>query len=282
MCGHDRGVDEDWDEDPDPGDVRTWTARQGRRRRRRGPGQGDRRHVQRRTAARATGDVPGRRSRPWSPAPTSSSRPAPGPESPWPTWCPPCSAARRWWWPPPPRPCRTSWPRRTCPRWSGGSVSAFTFAVLKGRSNYICRQRVAEVGSGGIQPELGDEAGSRTPSPTEPGDSARERPRGPGRRGAHPAELVRDHDEWRPGRPELRTQRAGVDHGQRRSAGVPGRLQLPLGQPVLRRGGPRPGGGGRRRGGQHPPLRRPPGQRAAPCCPSTRWSSSTRPTSSRR
>jgi ATP-dependent DNA helicase DinG len=35
----------------------------------------------------------------------------------------------------------------------------FTYAVLKGRSNYICRQRVAEVGNGGIQPELGaDEA----------------------------------------------------------------------------------------------------------------------------
>ena len=31
------------------------------------------------------------------------------------------------------------------------------YAVLKGRSNYICRQRVAEVGSGGIQAELGDQ-----------------------------------------------------------------------------------------------------------------------------
>ena len=31
------------------------------------------------------------------------------------------------------------------------------FAVLKGRSNYICRQRVAEVGAGGVQPELGDQ-----------------------------------------------------------------------------------------------------------------------------
>jgi len=30
-----------------------------------------------------------------------------------------------------------------------------SYAVLKGRSNYICRQRVAEVGNGGIQPELG-------------------------------------------------------------------------------------------------------------------------------
>jgi ATP-dependent DNA helicase DinG len=36
----------------------------------------------------------------------------------------------------------------------------FEYAVLKGRSNYICRQRVAEVGSGGIQPELGAELGA--------------------------------------------------------------------------------------------------------------------------
>ncbi len=36
----------------------------------------------------------------------------------------------------------------------------FSYAVLKGRSNYICRQRVAEVGSGGIQQELGDGAGA--------------------------------------------------------------------------------------------------------------------------
>jgi ATP-dependent DNA helicase DinG len=33
-------------------------------------------------------------------------------------------------------------------------------AVLKGRSNYICRQRVVEVGGGGIQPELGDQGAS--------------------------------------------------------------------------------------------------------------------------
>jgi ATP-dependent DNA helicase DinG len=35
------------------------------------------------------------------------------------------------------------------------------FAVLKGRSNYICRQRVAEMGSGGIQAELDDQGSSR-------------------------------------------------------------------------------------------------------------------------
>ncbi len=34
-------------------------------------------------------------------------------------------------------------------------------AVLKGRSNYVCRQRVAEVGSGGIQPELADQGSER-------------------------------------------------------------------------------------------------------------------------
>ena len=40
------------------------------------------------------------------------------------------------------------------------------YAVLKGRSNYICRQRVAEVGSGGIQPELGD-GGAEPPDERE-------------------------------------------------------------------------------------------------------------------
>jgi ATP-dependent DNA helicase DinG len=40
-----------------------------------------------------------------------------------------------------------------------GLARPLDYAVLKGRSNYICRQRVAEVGSGGIQPELGDQAG---------------------------------------------------------------------------------------------------------------------------
>jgi ATP-dependent DNA helicase DinG len=42
-----------------------------------------------------------------------------------------------------------------------GRPVALDFAVLKGRSNYICRQRVAEVGSGGIQPELGDHGAGR-------------------------------------------------------------------------------------------------------------------------
>jgi ATP-dependent DNA helicase DinG len=35
------------------------------------------------------------------------------------------------------------------------------YAVLKGRSNYLCRQRVLEVGSDGVQPELGDQRPGR-------------------------------------------------------------------------------------------------------------------------
>ncbi len=63
-----------------------------------------------------------------------------------------------------------------------GLPAPLDYAVLKGRSNYICRQRVAEVGSGGIQPELGDrdsgpeqerldqqDQPTTTPKPKEPG-----------------------------------------------------------------------------------------------------------------
>ncbi len=46
-----------------------------------------------------------------------------------------------------------------------GLPAPLDYAVLKGRSNYICRQRVAEVGSGGIQAELGDQATGRADEP---------------------------------------------------------------------------------------------------------------------
>ena len=116
----------------------------------------------------------------WSPVPTWSSRQAPGPASPWPTSSLSPSRASRPSWPPPPRRCRTNWPRRTC-RWSR-RVSAcpvpLDFAVLKGRSNYICRQRVAEVGSGGIQPELDDQGPGRADE-AEGASVASPRPRRP-------------------------------------------------------------------------------------------------------
>ena len=64
-----------------------------------------------------------------------------------------------------------------------------SFAVLKGRSNYICRQRVSEVGAGGIQGELGDqEARLEDPSP---GDDAGDDGTG-GAGGAPPEGLVEE------------------------------------------------------------------------------------------
>src|SRR6201996_7539004 len=50
-----------------------------------------------------------------------------------------------------------------------GLPAPLDFAVLKGRSNYICRQWVAEVGAGGVQAELGDQAAGRADEAEEPG-----------------------------------------------------------------------------------------------------------------
>jgi ATP-dependent DNA helicase DinG len=59
-----------------------------------------------------------------------------------------------------------------------GLGQAFSYAVLKGRSNYICRQRVGEVGGGGIQPELGADAGAETESFEPDGARAESAPAG--------------------------------------------------------------------------------------------------------
>ncbi|MFZ0252065.1 MAG: ATP-dependent DNA helicase [Acidimicrobiales bacterium] len=54
-----------------------------------------------------------------------------------------------------------------------GLPAPLDYAVLKGRSNYVCLQRVAEVGSGGIQAELGDQGGrADEPAPAEESDGA--------------------------------------------------------------------------------------------------------------
>ena len=72
------------------------------------------------------------------------------------------------------------------------------YAVLKGRSNYICRQRVAEVGSGGIQAELGDRgrAGAGEPSRGRQGS----RRAGTGRGGGRPRASSTRCAPWSPGR----------------------------------------------------------------------------------
>jgi ATP-dependent DNA helicase DinG len=59
-----------------------------------------------------------------------------------------------------------------------GLGHAFSYAVLKGRSNYICRQRVAEVGSGGIQPELAGEGAGETESSEPDGSRTESAPAG--------------------------------------------------------------------------------------------------------
>jgi ATP-dependent DNA helicase DinG len=57
------------------------------------------------------------------------------------------------------------------------------FTVLKGRSNYICRQRVAEVGSGGVQAELGDQAAGRADEADPSDGTSGEADAGSARRG---------------------------------------------------------------------------------------------------
>ena len=69
-----------------------------------------------------------------------------------------------------------------------GLPAPLDFAVLKGRSNYVCRQRVAEVGSGGIQAELGDQGAGRADEP-EPLQRRGERRR-PGAGGDAPPEGI--------------------------------------------------------------------------------------------
>ena len=117
-----------------------------------------------------------------------------------------------------------------------GLPAPLDFAVLKGRSNYVCRQRVAEVGSGGIQAELGDQGAGRADEPaTVPtedsesgasfGGAARRHCRGSAPAGG----LVTEIPDGRPGRPELRALRPGLEHGQRGPRECPGAYNCPSG-----------------------------------------------------
>ena len=76
-----------------------------------------------------------------------------------------------------------------------GLPAPLDFAVLKGRSNYVCRQRVAEVGSGGIQAELGDQGGRGRRAGTRRGDREER-----GRGWRPPKASSRKCASWWPGR----------------------------------------------------------------------------------
>src|ERR1700689_4956132 len=69
-----------------------------------------------------------------------------------------------------------------------GLSAPLDYAVLKGRSNYICRQRVAEVGSGGIQAELGDQGLGRADEVEQAAEEAEKRARA----GAPPEGIVQE------------------------------------------------------------------------------------------
>ena len=178
-----------------------------------------------------------------SAAATSSCRPAPGTgKTP---RLPRARAAVRAaapWWPPPPRRCRTSWPARTSRSSPSTSTRPFEWAVLKGRSNYLCLPAPA----GGRAAGDGQLALDDDLLP-----SARRRGRGGWRRGpprpttGDQAELDWSAERPRPGPAVSVTQR-----------GVPGRRPLPARrEPCFAEAARRPGRGGRRRRRQHPPVR---------------------------
>ena len=188
-------------------------------------------------------------------AATSWSRPGPAPASRWPTWSRPSSPAAPRSSPPPPRPCRTSWPPRTCRSWPSTSAWSSSWAVLKGRSNYLCLQRVREARDPGAgQLELEDLA----PVLPQGGRAA-------GDVGGH-------HGHRRPRRAGLEPERPGVGVGQRHQRGVPRGHALPARRAVLRGERPPAGRGGRRRRRQHPPVRPRRRVRRRRSCPSTTWS----------
>ena len=80
---------------------------------------------------------------------TSSSRPAPAPASRSPTWCPPPCPASRVVVATATKALQDQLADKDLPQVAAATDHGLTFAVLKGRSNYVCRQRVSEVAGDG-------------------------------------------------------------------------------------------------------------------------------------
>lgn len=125
----------------------------------------------------------------------------------------------------------------------------FTFAVLKGRSNYLCRQRLDELDAGFAagteQKKLPGVAGT-APSPSVTKDLAAIRKWAATTAVGDRAELAVE--------PSI-----GVGRGQRRAPGVSGRGEVSAGRRLLRRVGSTARCGRRCHRRQHPPLRPAPG-----------------------
>ena len=143
-----------------------------------------------------------------------------------------------------------------------------TYELVKGRRNYLCQHKL----DGGFPDDeeglfsVGQGAGRRRRRPASA-------PRSSGCASGPTRPSSGDRDELVPGVSERAWRQVSVSRAR-----VPGR-QVPDGQRVLRRAGPRRGQGRRRR--RHQPLAswRSTPSRAARCCPSTTCWSSTRRTS---
>ena len=147
---------------------------------------------------------------------------------------------------------------RDLPRLAESSGLRFDYAVLKGRSNYICRQRLAELFGAGEQMTLGDGAEVGTAGAAELGRLGRELRRladwvkeydgaesvvgttvagtGAGTTGAEPGKGLRAKAKPWPAQDDggtlriaLRAQRCRLGPGQHQLAGVPGGIPVPTG-----------------------------------------------------
>ena len=175
MCGHDRGVDEDWDEDPDPGDPDVDARQAGDdavealAKVTAGMSNGEQRPEQQ-EMCRAVGEALVTGTHLVVQAGTGTGKSLA-------YLVPAVLSGKKVVVATATKALQDQLAEKDLPQVERGLGLGFTFAVLKGRSNYVCRQRVAEVGSGGIQPELGDEAGP-DPEPSEPRDSPGSGPEG--------------------------------------------------------------------------------------------------------
>ena len=175
MCGHDRGVDEDWDEDPDPGDPAVDARQAGDdavealAKVTAGMSNGEQRPEQQ-EMCRAVGEALVTGTHLVVQAGTGTGKSLA-------YLVPAVLSGKKVVVATATKALQDQLAEKDLPQVERGLGLGFTFAVLKGRSNYVCRQRVAEVGSGGIQPELGDEAGP-DPEPSEPVDSPESGPEG--------------------------------------------------------------------------------------------------------
>ena len=168
-----------------------------------------------------------------------------------------------------------------------GLPAPLDYAVLKGRSNYVCLQRVAEVGSGGIQAELGDQGGrADEPAPTEESDGGGGESEGSPPEGI--VEEVRQFVAWSQKSQTATGPTCSFEPSDRAwnmvSVGpreCPGAYNCPAGgrcfAEAARERARRPTSSW-----STPTSTARTSPAAARCCPSTTWSSSTRPTSSRR